>query len=217
MAGIPEIGLVGANFVGRAASMIGSNLGMFVGTFNPMRDALSRADPLMSYTWYVELPAAGFNAGGMPLPYYYVEEATLPFRSYETRTVFRNGNYRKYPQKYSVTDMSLTVYADADGVALRYLESWLNSPLVSFASATSETSGGLWVAPEGTVKRSIIAVILAPNYGKVAYLEYTGAWITSISELGQDASPSTRVTYKVNVSVDDVFVTVVATPSFGKF
>lgn len=231
ISGIPDL-----NIIGNAATFVGSGvpaLDMFLNPYNPYKDARGRADPIMSYNWYVELPGYDFDLGSTAssllgggaigslvgetvgsavskatgLPYEYVEEATLPFRNYSTRQVFRNGNFKKYPNQYEVGNMSLVVYADSAGLSLRYLNAWHNSPMIKFSSTTADTLGGRWRAP-GKIKRKIIAVILAPNHQKVAYLEYTGCWLTSISEINVDSSPNTRVAYRVEISVDDVFVTV---------
>lgn len=232
--------------------------------FNPYRDALKRADPIMTYTWYIEMPGYDFGAsagegllggaisnvanslsgaangiasqlGGVTqnlvqqgingltsnlassasslignitgLDYSYIEEASLPMRQFSARRIFRNGTWQKSYENYSIGDMRLQVYADSDGKSLRYLNAWHNSPMVQASSRNRDVQNGIWRAT-GKVKRPITAVILAPNHKKVAYVEYVGCWITDFSEINLNSNGSERLVYSVNISVDDVFITV---------
>ena len=235
--------------------------------YNPFKDATKLPDPILSHTWYIELPgydfgissgtgmigsavggvagaiggAAGDLASGLGanagfassvaanvtqgltrsasslvsgatgLGYEYVLEATLPLRQYEARTIFRNGRKAKYPAGYDVGNMRLTVYGDSQGLSFRYLNAWHNSPLVPFSPPNSNVRGGMWAAP-AQIKRPITAVILAPDLSKVAYITYTGCWITNVAEISLDSSKDTLVNYAVDISVDDVFVTISGAP-----
>lgn len=259
--------LPGINVAGAAVNLLtgsGPSLNALVSNpYNPFRDMTRLADPILSHTWYVELPgydfgiasgtgtlgsivagasgtlgnvagsigsAVGLNAGTVSsvaaraaqaasgalsatvsgvtgLGYQYVLEATCPLRQYEVRSVFRNGRKNKYPGGYDVGNMRLVVYGDSQGTSFRYLNAWHNAPLVPFTPADSKIRGGRWRAP-AQVKRDITAVILAPDFSKVAYLVYTGCWITNVAELALDASKDTLLNYAVDISVDDVFVTV---------
>lgn len=231
--------------------------------YNPFKDVTKLPDPILSHTWYLELPGydfgisagtgaiggaissatgalggfagnaasslgagaglatsiasgvsnaatsaiSGLVSGATGLGYEYVLEATLPLRQYEARTVFRNGRKNKYPAGYEVGNMRIVVYGDSQGNSFRYLNAWHNSPLVPFSAANSGVQGGIWTAP-GQVKRPITAVILSPDLSKVAYITYVGCWITNVAEISLDASPDTLINYSVDISVDDVFVTI---------
>lgn len=141
------------------------------------------------------------------LGYEYVEEATLPFRQYTQRTLWRAGNQRKYPDNtYQVPNLRLTIYGDSQGQALQYLNAWHNAPMLPLKP--NDKQGPRWVAPEIAVKRKITAVVLAPDLSKVAHFVYTGCWIESISELQMESAQGQALKYAVDFSVDDVFITV---------
>lgn len=257
----------GINVAGAAVSLVTGGApslnDLVFNPYNPFKDATKLPDPILSHTWYIELPGYDFGissgtgliggavgsatgalgnlaggaasavgasaglassiAGGVAgaatgaisglvsgatgLGYEYILEATLPLRQYEARTVFRNGRKNKYPGGYDVGNMRLTVYGDSQGLSFRYLNAWHNSPLVPFTPGNANARGGMWAAP-AQIKRPITAVILAPDLSKVAYLTYTGCWITNVSEISLDASKDTLVNYAVDISVDDVYVTI---------
>lgn len=242
-------------------NVLGSAIGLATGTgpnifeainnpFNPLEDSIARPDPILTHTWFIDLPGFDFGIGGFAedassaagdfaggflgetvgglvgnaagglvsaassavsnvtgLGYEYVIEATLPLRQYETRTVFRSGNKQKYPASYEVGNMRLVVYGDSKGLSLRFLNAWHNAPLADFSPTNAKTKGGVW-NPPAKIKRPVTAVILAPNLSKVAYIQYTGCWITNISEIALDSSANNTVNYAVDLSVDDVFVTI---------
>lgn len=257
----------GINVAGAAVSLVTGGApslnDLVFNPYNPFKDTTKLPDPILSHTWYIELPGYDFGissgtgliggavgsatgalgnlaggaasavgasaglassiAGGVAgaatgaisglvsgatgLGYEYVLEATLPLRQYEARTVFRNGRKNKYPGGYDVGNMRLTVYGDSQGLSFRYLNAWHNSPLVPFTPGNANARGGMWAAP-AQIKRPITAVILAPDLSKVAYLTYTGCWITNVSEISLDSSKDTLINYAVDISVDDVYVTI---------
>lgn len=257
----------GINVAGAAVSLLTGGApslnDLVFNPYNPFADMTKLPDPILSHTWYVELPGYDFGiasgtgliggavssasgalgnlagsatnalggsaalasniaagvagaatsalsgavSGVTGLGYEYVIEATCPLRQYEARTIFRNGRKNKYPGSYDVGNMRLTVYGDSQGNSFRYLNAWHNSPLVPFSPANSNTRGGMWAAP-AQIKRPITVVILAPDLSKVAYISYIGCWITNVSEIALDASKDSIINYAVDISVDDVFVTI---------
>lgn len=151
--------------------------------------------------------ASGIVSSVTGLGYEFVEEATLPFRQYSARNLWRAGKQIKVPDNmYTVPNMRLTVYGDADGLALQYLTAWHNAPMMPLKP--NDLNGPRWVAPYAAVKRKITAVVLAPDLSKVGYFVYTGAWIESISELQMESAQGQALKYQVDIAVDDVFVTV---------
>jgi hypothetical protein len=146
-----------------------------------------------------------FTGTSAQLPWYYVEEASCPFRRYDVKTIFREGRDRKYPSKYSVDDLRLSIYADSQNNAFQYIQAWNNNIITPFSSSTSTTAGGGWGRPSD-YKKPIFIYILDPTMNVLAILEYTECWPTSIDQYSLDSGTSTRIVNHVNFSVGDVFV-----------
>lgn len=202
--------------------------------------ASARPDPVLSYTWYAQLPVinpgstqntAGASAtsilqniatsvsssltsslGGSvfvssaaQLPWYYVEEATLPFRAFETRSIFREGRDRKYPSKYNVDNLRLAIYMDSQNNSYQYLQAWNNAIITPFAATSEATMGGGWGRPSD-YKRPIYIYMLDVTNNVLALIEYTECWPVSIDAYQMDSGSSTRVVSHVNFSVGNVFI-----------
>jgi hypothetical protein len=155
-----------------------------------------------------------YTSSSAQLPWYYVEEASCPFRRYDVKTIFREGRDRKYPSKYSVDDLRLSIYADTQNNAFQYLQAWNNNILTPFSATSSTTSGGGWGRPSD-YKKPIFIYLLDPTNQVLALLEYTECWPTSIDQYSLDSGTSTRIVNHVNFSVGDVFINLMGvSPSF---
>jgi hypothetical protein len=214
---------------------------------NSLAGASARPDPLLSFTWYAQLPVissgstqsssgsvAGSALSGLAgsilnplgnalssalggsvatsasaqLPWYYVEEATCPFRTYETISIFREGRDRKYPSKYNVDNLRLGIYADSQNKAFSYLQAWNNNILTPFSSSTSTSAAGGWGRPTD-YEKSIFVYLLDANNQMLTILEYTECWPVSIDQYSLDSGSSTRIINQVNFSVGDVIINVI--------
>lgn len=156
-----------------------------------------------------------YTATSSQLPWYYVEEASCPFRRYDVKTIFREGRDRKYPSKYSVDDLRLSIYADTQNNSFQYLQAWNNNILTPFSATSSTTSGGGWGRPSD-YKKPIFIYLLDPTNNVMAILEYTECWPTSIDQYSLDSGTSTRIINHVNFSVGDVFINLLGvSPNFS--
>lgn len=155
-----------------------------------------------------------YTATSSQLPWYYVEEVSCPFRRYDVKTIFREGRDRKYPSKYSVDDLRVSIYADTQNTAFQYLQAWNNNILTPFSATSSTTSGGGWGRP-ADYKKPIFIYLLDPTNNVMALLEYTECWPVSIDQYNMDSGTSTRIVNHVNFSVGDVFINLMAvSPEF---
>jgi hypothetical protein len=145
------------------------------------------------------------TSGAAQLPWYYVEEASCPFRRYDVKSIFREGRKRHYPSEYSVDDLRLSIYADSQNNAFTYLQAWNNAILTPFSATMSTTTGGGWGRP-ADYKRPIFIYLLDPVNNVLALLEYTECWPVSIDQYSFDSGTSNRIVNHVNFSVGDVFI-----------
>lgn len=174
---------------------------------NALAGALARPDPLLSFLWYCQLPTLIGDGIAANLPWYFVEEAVPPFRTYETRQVYREGRPRTFAGKYSVSDLQLTFYLDVGGQALTYLTAWDNLIVAPFDARDSVLQGGQYRMPS-LYKKDITLYLLNVNKQELVQLLYIECWPTNLNSLTLQSQASERLTTQVNFSVGDVFMSV---------
>jgi hypothetical protein len=196
------LGAFGSSF---GLSTAGGTLGQNGGQVNTLQGALSRADPMISFQWYCELPAIT-AIGGSPvtLGWNYVEEATPAFRTYDVRQVYAQGRQHKFASTYSVDNLRLNFYADVDNKSLRYLMAWDGAILAPFSSSDAAKGGGF--GRPSDYKKPIRIYCIDSARSLVLMFEFTDCW-PSLEGLHLDSGSSTRLTYNANFNVGDVFVT----------
>lgn len=184
----------------------GGPLGQNGGTVNTLQGALGRADPMLSFQWYCELPTIT-PIGGAPtsLDWSYVEEATPPFRNFATRDVYAQGRNRKFVSTYEVDALRLNLYADVANKSLGYMQAWGGAILAPFTSSEATRGGGF--GRPSDYQRPIRIYLVDSARSLILMLEYTECWPTNLDALHLDSGSSTRLTYNVNFSVGDVFMT----------
>lgn len=175
---------------------------------NSLAGAMARSDPMLSFCWYAILPDMA-PQGGSPktLPWYYVEEATPPFRTFDQRSIFREGRQRHYPSTYSVDSLRLAIYMDSSNVALNYLQAWNGALLAPTTSQTAYRSGGAYGTP-GQYKKTIKIYLLNVAKQQLAVLEYIECWPQTLDAYSLDSNTSSRIINHVTFSVGDVFVNI---------
>jgi hypothetical protein len=230
------------------AASVSSSGGVTPG--NALLGALARADPMLTFLWYCQLPVVGAPAGGngagvnsssnalnslvsnllgqssltsamggtqyssssAQLPWYYVEEASAPFRTFQDRSIFRDGRKRHYPSEYSVNNLRLGFYTDVDNQSMQYLQAWNNAILQPYSASTLNTAGS-WGTPAG-YKYPIYIYLLDVTKSVLLTLEYTECWPLGIQDYGLSSSVGNeRIISHVDFSVGDVFVNLANVPS----
>ena len=149
-----------------------------------------------------------FTSNSQQLPWYYVEQAQLPFRTFEAQHIFREGRPRAYPTKYSVGNLRLGIYADSSNIALQYLQTWQNAIMTPFSSATASTMAGGWGRPSD-YKFPIFIYLVDVTSNVLALIEYTECWPVNIEPYSMESGNSNRIINQVTFEVGDVFINLV--------
>lgn len=157
------------------------------------------------------LGGAQSSANSSQLPWYYVEEATCPFRQFQNVSIFRDGRERHYPSKYTVNNMRLGIYADVGNVSIQYLQAWNNAILQPFTSSSLELGGGFGRA--SGYKLPIYIYLLDVDKSVLAILQYTECWPMTIQDYNMGSSSSERILNHVDFSVGDVFINLMNVPA----
>lgn len=178
----------------------GTALGFLTnGTLQKMK---GRADPALSFDWYVELPTI---ASKKTLGYEYVESATISFPQIEEREVFTPSGVRKFPtSKVTYNDLILTFYGDINNRSIDYIQTWV-----------ALTSRYGWVGRARGVDNNLsssgyalpINVFLKDPNGQDLYrFEYQECWPKTIDSIDLTSDSSERIKYMVTFSTNRIVV-----------
>lgn len=179
---------------------------------NSLAGALARSDPLLSYSWYCVLPdIAPLGGGPVTLPWYYVEEATPPFRNIGVRSVFFESRQKHFADSYTIDSLRLALYSDSTAKSLAYFQAWQGAVIAPTTASTASTSGGGYGRAKD-YKKTIQIFLLDVNKAQVVKIEYVECWPTNLDALTLDSGSSTRLLNQIQFSVGDVFMTLYNIP-----
>lgn len=193
----------GTNLTGPGFSASG-NGGVSEG--NSLGGALARNDPLMNFNWYCVLPQlTGTVYGSVGLPWFYVEEATIPFRVYQQRSVYRAGRTKQYASRYSVENMHLGLYLDSSSQTWNYLKAWNAAIVQPFARAQADVQGGVFNTAS-VYKKDIYIFLLDATKTVVIQILMSECWPQSMETFNLGSNSSERLLARVTFNVGDVFM-----------
>lgn len=198
------LGKLGSTFGLSSGSKLSNPGGVTQG--NSLDGILARSDPQMSYNWYAELPIVT-PIGGQPkgLPWFFVEEATIPFRSFSKSSRFYQGRQQHIPTGYSLDSLQLAIYADTSNLALDYLTSWQGAVMKNMKKSDGDKAGGGFGRPKDYFK-TIPIYLLSNDRKTLCIIEYTECWPETIQAYSLNSGTSDRVVNHVTFSTGDVFV-----------
>lgn len=188
-----------------SGSIDGLNFGSRGSPNSVYAELAGRSDPLLSFNWYCNLPPIAVDGKQARLDWNYVEEATVPFRNYETRSVFRAGRMRHYAKSYSIDNLRLAFYLDTAGRTMEYLQMWDNAMVRKTTKQDMYREGGQFGLPTN-YKKDIKIHLVDPNRQELVELLYVECWPTNLDALNLNSGASDRLIANVNFSVGDVFV-----------
>lgn len=177
--------------------------GMFEGY--SLMGAMARSDPLLAYSWYCVLPPVSSAYGSTTLGWNYVEECTVPFRQFDSRSVYDQGYNKRYAGKYSVDNLRLGVYMDSMAKSLMYFRAWQASIMQPFPAIDAATSGGNFLPPMN-YKKDVRIYLMNPRRQVIAQILCTGCWPTNVDSLTLVSDSGSRLVQNVTLNVDDVFL-----------
>jgi hypothetical protein len=198
LSAVPNIPGLGDTFGGITG--FNSESGIFSNLFDKhtLLGMQSRSDPLLSFMWFCIPP----KVHGVSLPWYYVEEFTAPFRSFDVVTQYREGKVYHFAGQHSISNLSIRFYDDSTGKTGAYLEAWRKSVL---------SKDGLYNYPGGPFgyKKNIKVVVLdVTKFGQVYTFNYKGCWPTTSEPFNLISGASDRIIPSQEFACDEVDIQV---------
>jgi hypothetical protein len=174
----------------------------------------ARGDAMQNWCWYcllpsiqnanaISLPFAG--APSMTLPWYYVEEATLPQRAFTHKQIDRNGHIANYVEGYTTDGLSLTFFLDSSNRSLMYLNAWCGQ-MVGNKDASNIENRGVWGLPKN-YKKDITMIVTDVTKKTLITAKYFGCMPKDPSTLDLVSGQADRLKMKVDFAIDDVQIT----------
>lgn len=170
---------------------------------NALAGMAARQDAVLGFNWFCLMP----EIPGAKLPWYYVEAASLPFRAFETQTIYRRSHDEKYPAGYSVADLTCTFYLDNSLASLQYIRAW-QGLVLSNGDPRDPRNQGRWGRARSNsgngFYRNIEFHVLSVNKQELLTMMYFDAWPTQVDTLQLVSDNGERLVLEVTFSVNDV-------------
>ena len=167
--------------------------------FGPMKHVLfnmyARRDPLMSYSWFAEMP----KVGNVALDWNYVEEFTAPFRSFDTLPQYREGRMYHFAGQHSISNLSIRFYDDTSGKVGMYLENWRRAVM---------SNNGTYNYAQDYKKIISLTILDVSRLITVYQIKYIGCWPSSAEPYNLNSGASDRITPSQEFNVDDIEITI---------
>ena len=181
----------------------------------------ARGDAIQNWCWYCTLPpvtsssALSFDLGIsllgnigplIALPWYYVQTANVPARTFATDSIQRNGHAIHFPESYSVDDLTLGLFMDTTGKAWQYINAWQG---LVMANQDPKYAGnqGMWGLP-AQYKKDIKITILSVDRKQMLSVRYINCFPKNPAPLELVSSSSEALVVNVNFAVEDVYISV---------
>ena len=169
------------------------------GQKDPLRAMQGRSDPLMNFNWWCDMPIINSST---QLGWEFVEEAQLPFITFEQVSNYRAGKNYHFAQKYNLGNLNLKFYEDSKATVANYISDWQGMIL--------NAKSGLFYFPKD-YKKTISIWVLDVAKLTVMCLDYTGCWPLTPETYNFGSSSSERIVAGCEFSVDSLEI------KFGKF
>ncbi len=201
-----------ANTPSDLISGIGSGGGVDYGDYGNAINA--RSDAIQNWCWYCILPSLSNRtataAFGMQpavsLPWYYVEKANLPGRTFQLDSIARNGHKAHYAESYSVSDLSLEFFLDSSNKSYQYLKAW-QGLILGNNDPSSVVNQGRWGLP-ADYKKNISLFVLSVDKKVLLNMKYINCWPVDPQALELTSGNAEAMHLSVSFAVEDVNVTV---------
>ena len=164
----------------------------------------ARSDAIQNWCWYCLMPSIQGQTTSASLPWYYVQKANLPLRTFDRDTVKRNGHDVHYAEGYKVGDLSLEFFMDSSNASQLYLYAW-QSLILGNANPAVAANQGLWGLP-AAYKKTINVVVLSMDKKILLNVKYLNCWPVDPSALDLVSGSAEAMSQPITFAVEDVSI-----------
>lgn len=153
------------------------------------------ANPIKSFMWYVELPASveGFEGDVWDINSR-ISSISTPYNNMETGKETDGNSFWYFAKSVDIGSITLEVIEHEDGMTFEYFNSWMN-----MISNTNNTFN-----PPAFYKRPIKFFRLDSSKTKILLDNYSGYFVSAISDVANDYEANGLVKFTVTLTGDSV-------------
>lgn len=174
---------------------------------NSFAGMAARGDSLQNWSWYCLAPDINTDNGLVKLPWYYVQTSNLPQRNISANSIYRNGRAVYYPENYNIADLTLGLFLDTSGLAMKWIEAW-KSRVVGNLDPTISTNQGGWGLP-ADYKKNVNIMLLSPAKQEMLNIKYINCYPTDTQITDLASNESNPMVLTVQLKVEDIDISVI--------
>jgi hypothetical protein len=160
--------------------------------FPVVSEMAKRFDPVTNFEWMAVIRGRGASAK-TELPWYYIDDITLPAPNFESTQKYINGKEIKYADMFSVNNCTIKIYSDISGLAFNYCNAWCRSIF---------RDDNLHQLPS-VYKKDIWVFILDAKRNVVTDIQLLGCWPTAWADYQLVGNAAAALETSLTLSVDD--------------
>jgi hypothetical protein len=155
-------------------------------------DLMKRLDPVTNFEWMaiVVNKSPGTND---TLPWYYIDEITVPSPNLGSTQKFVAGKEKKYAEWFTLGTCTVKIYSDISGLAFNFCNNWIRSVY---------RDDNFYQAPIA-YKKDIFVFILDPTRKVVIDIQLLGCWPTAWGDYQLTSGAAAALESSLTLSVDD--------------
>lgn len=159
---------------------------------NANDDLMKRLDPVTNFEWIAVV--INKNPGSKDeLPWYYIDEITVPSPTFGVNQKFMNGKDNKYAEWFTLGSCTMKIYSDVSGVAFNFCNMWIRSVF---------RDDNFYQMPIN-YKKDIFVFILDPTRKVVIDIQLLGCWPTAWADYNLTSGSAAALESSLTLSVDD--------------
>ena len=158
---------------------------------NVLNEMSKRFDPVTNFEWIAVIRNRGTQ--NMILPWYYVDEITIPLANFASTQKYINGREVKYADMFSVNTCTAKIYSDVSGMAFNYSDHWCKSVY---------RDDNLYQMPS-EYKKDVWIFILDITRQVVMNVQLIGVWPSAWADYQLVGNSAAHLETSLTLSVDD--------------
>ena len=151
-----------------------------------------RLDPITNFDW-IAIVVNKNPGNNNELPWYYIDEITVPSPNFGSSPKFVEGKDKKYADMFSLNACTIKIYTDISGLAFNFCNDWVRSIY---------RDDNLYQMPIA-YKKDIYVFILDTTRKVVVDIQLLGCWPTSWADYQLTSGSSSALESSLTLSVDD--------------
>ena len=151
-----------------------------------------RLDPITNFEW-IAMVVNKNPSKNTELPWYYIDEITIPCPNFGTTQKFVLGKDKKYAEWFTINTCTMKLYTDVSGLAFNFCNDW----------ALSIYRDDNFYQMPIAYKKDIYVFILDPTRQVVVDIQLLGCWPSAWADYQLTGGSAAALESSITLNVDD--------------